>query len=76
VSVADYTAYDGGTTIFSLKDNVQVFTPGGTDANLDFQANQAKKISDFLVGTKLVDKPPVLDGLFDSTFVKQASGNG
>jgi NitT/TauT family transport system substrate-binding protein len=73
VSVADYTAYDGGTTIFSLKDNVQAFTPGGTDANLDFQA---KKISDFLVGTKLVDKPPVLDGLFDSTFVKQASGNG
>jgi NitT/TauT family transport system substrate-binding protein len=70
VSVADYQAYDSGTTIFSLDDNVKAFTPGTTDANLDFQA---KKISDFLVGTKLVDKAPNLDGLFDPTFVKQAS---
>jgi NitT/TauT family transport system substrate-binding protein len=70
VSVTDYQAYDGGTTIFSLDDNVKAFTPGTTDANLDFQA---KKISDFLLGTKLVDKAPVLDGLLDPTFVKQAS---
>jgi NitT/TauT family transport system substrate-binding protein len=71
VSATDYQAYDGGTTIFSLDDNVKAFTPGTTDANLDFQA---KKISDFLVGTKLVDKAPFLDGLFDPTFVKQVSG--
>jgi NitT/TauT family transport system substrate-binding protein len=71
VSVADYQAYDKGTTLFSLQDNLKAFTPGSTDANLDFQA---KKISDFLVGTKLVDARPDLDGLLDDTFVKQMGG--
>jgi NitT/TauT family transport system substrate-binding protein len=73
VSVADYKAYDKGTTIFSLKDNLGAFAPGSTDANLDYQA---KKISDFLVGTKLVDGRPDLDGLLDDGFVKQMSGAG
>lgn len=73
VTPADYAAYDKGTTIFSLEDNLKAFTPGGTDANLDFQA---KKISDFLVSTKLVDAPPKLEGLFDPSFVKQLSAGG
>jgi NitT/TauT family transport system substrate-binding protein len=73
VSVADYKAYDKGTTIFSLQDNLKAFTPGPADANLDFQA---KKISDFLVGTKLVDARPDLDGLLDDTFVKQTRPGG
>jgi len=67
VSVADYESYDKGTTIFTLDQNIAAFTPGSTDANLDFQA---KKISDFLVSTKLVDEPPSLDGLLDDTFIK------
>jgi NitT/TauT family transport system substrate-binding protein len=71
VSVAAYKEYDKGTTIFSREDNLKAFTPGSTDANLDFQA---KKISDFLVGTKLVDAEPELDGLFDSSFVTQLGG--
>lgn len=73
VSAADYKAYDKGTTIFSLRDNVTAFTAGATDANLDFQA---KKISDFLVGTKLVDARPDLDGLLDDTFIKQIGAPG
>nr|WP_007513806.1 ABC transporter substrate-binding protein [Pseudofrankia saprophytica] len=67
VSVADYESYDKGTTIFTLDQNVAAFAPGSTDANLDYQA---KKISDFLVSTKLVDEAPSLDGLLDDTFIK------
>ena|GEM_PF-60782 len=67
VSVADYETYDKGTTIFTLDQNLEAFTPGSTDEHLDYQA---KKISDFLVSTKLVDKAPSLDGLLDDTFVK------
>ncbi|MBO3748155.1 ABC transporter substrate-binding protein [Streptosporangiaceae bacterium NEAU-GS5] len=73
VSVDDYKAYDKGTTIFTLDDNLSAFTPGGTDANLDFQA---KKIADFMVSAKLVTTAPDLTGLFDSSFVKQLSGTG
>jgi NitT/TauT family transport system substrate-binding protein len=73
VSVADYKAYDKGTTIFTLQDNQKAFAPGSTDANL---AYQAKKISDFLVGTKLIDTRPDLDGLLDDTFIKAMGGPG
>lgn len=62
VSVADYQAYDKGTTIFTLEQNRQAFT---TDL-----PNQARLISDFLVSTKLVDAAPPLDGLLDPKFVQ------
>jgi NitT/TauT family transport system substrate-binding protein len=68
VSTAEYKTYDSGTTIFTLQQNLAAFAHGSTDAHLDFQA---KKISDFLVGTKLVDAAPKLDGLFEPRFVEQ-----
>jgi NitT/TauT family transport system substrate-binding protein len=68
VSVEEYKTYDEGTTIFTLDDNVDAFTPGSTDANLDYQA---RKISTFLVETKLAKQEPSLDGLFDSSFIKK-----
>jgi NitT/TauT family transport system substrate-binding protein len=71
VSTADYRTYDAGTTIFTREQNLAAFRPGGTPANLDFQA---ASIADFLVDTKLVDKKPDLGGLFDPQFVKAASG--
>ncbi|MFE9645711.1 ABC transporter substrate-binding protein [Streptomyces sp. NPDC006365] len=73
VSVADYEAYDEGTTLFGTKANIEAFTPGSADANLDYQA---KKIADFLVSSKLVDTAPKLDGLLDPTFIKKASTAG
>ncbi|MFG2027957.1 ABC transporter substrate-binding protein [Streptomyces sp. NPDC048825] len=73
VSVADYEAYDEGTTLFDTKANIEAFTPGSADANLDYQA---KKIADFLVSSKLVDTAPKLDGLLDPTFIKKASAAG
>lgn len=71
VSVTDYASYETGTTIFSREQNLAAFTPGGTPANLDFQA---ARIADFLVSTKLVDEMPPLDGLLDDTFVKGTAG--
>ncbi|MCT9929456.1 ABC transporter substrate-binding protein [Planotetraspora sp. A-T 1434] len=62
VNVPDYESYDKGTTIFSLEQNRQAF---GGDL-----ANQAKRISDFLVSTKLVDSAPPLDGLIAPQFVQ------
>ncbi|HEX6469578.1 MAG TPA: ABC transporter substrate-binding protein [Streptosporangiaceae bacterium] len=68
VDSKSYLEYNRGTTIFTLKDNLNAFSPGNTDANLDFQA---KKISDFLLSNQMVDSPPNLDGLLDPTFVQQ-----
>jgi NitT/TauT family transport system substrate-binding protein len=68
VSTSEYTSYDSGTTIFTRQQNLDAFSSGTTDAHLDFQA---RKISDFLVGTHLVDAAPKLDGLFEPRFVEQ-----
>jgi NitT/TauT family transport system substrate-binding protein len=68
VSTSEYASYDTGTTIFTRQQNLDAFSSGNTDAHLDFQA---RKISDFLVGTGLVDAAPKLDGLFEPRFVEQ-----
>jgi NitT/TauT family transport system substrate-binding protein len=73
VSLTDYQAYDKGTTIFTLQDNLKAFTPGTTDTNLD---HQAKNISRFLIDNKLIDTPPDLTGLLNDTFIKQIAGSG
>jgi NitT/TauT family transport system substrate-binding protein len=67
VSPADYATYDAGTTIFTLENNLEAFTPGSTDAHLDYQA---RKITDFLLQTELIDTKPDLEGLLDDQFVK------
>jgi NitT/TauT family transport system substrate-binding protein len=66
VSVADYRGYDAGTTIFTLRQNVDAFTPGTTPAHLNFQAAQ---IVDFMLGVGMVHERPALDGLLDGRFV-------
>ena len=71
VSVDDYQSYDAGTTIFTRQQNLDAFAHGSSPANLDYQADQ---IADFLVSTKLVDKKPSLDGLFEPKFVQAVAG--
>lgn len=67
VSPTDYATYNAGTTIFTLENNLEAFTPGSTDAHLDYQG---RKITDFLLQTKLIDTKPDLEGLLDDQFVK------
>jgi NitT/TauT family transport system substrate-binding protein len=62
-----YKNLEEGTTIFTIQQNLEAFTPGKTSKNLNFQAG---KISDFLVKSGLAKKKPKLDGLFDDRFVK------
>lgn len=70
VPVADYLAYDKGTTIFTLAQNINAFAPGDDATHLPQQAQQ---ISDFLTGTGLASKAPDLTGLLDDRFVKALS---
>jgi NitT/TauT family transport system substrate-binding protein len=71
VSVDDYKSYDAGTTIFTRDQNLAAFASGSSPANLDFQANA---IAEFLLSTKLVEKKPSLDGLFEPRFVQAVAG--
>jgi NitT/TauT family transport system substrate-binding protein len=71
VSEADYRSYDAGTTLFTLNQNVDAFTPGTTPAHLDYQAGQ---IADFMVASGLARERPSLDGLLDSRFITTAAG--
>jgi len=67
VNAGDYRNYDAGTTIFTLRQNLDAFTPGVTPTHLNHQAGQ---IADFMTSTGLTPKRPSLDGLFDDKFVK------
>jgi NitT/TauT family transport system substrate-binding protein len=67
VTPEEYKDYDKGTTIFTIQQNLEAFTPGKTSKNLDFEA---RKISDFLVKSGLAKQKPKLDGIFDARFVK------
>ena len=73
VSTEDYRSYDAGTTIFTVADNVEAFTPGTDAKHLDYEAS---KISEFLLGTGLIEKAPVLTGLFEPKFVQARAAAG
>jgi NitT/TauT family transport system substrate-binding protein len=73
VSPEDYKSYDAGTTIFTVADNLEAFAPGTDSKHLDYQAS---KISDFLLGTGLVQKAPGLQGLFEPRFVQARAAAG
>jgi NitT/TauT family transport system substrate-binding protein len=66
VTAADYQGYDAGTTIFTLQQNLEAFTPGITAAHLNYPAGQ---IADFMVSTGMVPERPNLSGLLDNRFV-------
>ena len=67
-----YAAYDKGTHIFSVEENLAAFAPGDTMANLSYSA---KKIAAFQRQVGISDKTPDLSGLFDARFVKQHAAN-
>jgi NitT/TauT family transport system substrate-binding protein len=67
VTPEEYKAYDKGTTLFTIQQNLEAFTPGKTSKNLDFVAGN---ISEFLVKAGLAKQKPKLDGLLDDQFVK------
>jgi NitT/TauT family transport system substrate-binding protein len=71
VSEDDYRGYDAGTTIFTLGQNLDAFTPGITPDHLNYQAGQ---VADFIAGAGMVNERPPLDGLLDSRFVRAAAG--
>ncbi|MBW4676569.1 MAG: ABC transporter substrate-binding protein [Desmonostoc geniculatum HA4340-LM1] len=67
VSVAEYKAYDAGTKIFSIEENLQAFSPGNDMKSLSYAAG---KISKFLVDAGLTKQAPNLNQIFDDRFVK------
>ncbi len=67
VTPEEYAEYDKGTTIFTVEQNVEAFTPGEDMTHLDFAA---KQIATFVKEAGLTEAEPELDGLFDDTFVK------
>jgi NitT/TauT family transport system substrate-binding protein len=73
VPVEAYRDYDAGTTIFTVADNVEAFTPGNDQKHLDFAARQ---IAAFLLDSKLIDAAPDLAGLLDPTFIRARAGAG
>ncbi|MDX2096313.1 MAG: ABC transporter substrate-binding protein [Leptolyngbyaceae cyanobacterium bins.59] len=70
VSVEEYKAYDTGTRLFTLEENLKAFQDGKDMTSLPYAA---REISKFLVDSKLVTKAPDLTKLFDDRFIKAAA---
>jgi NitT/TauT family transport system substrate-binding protein len=67
VSVADYVAYDKGTTIFTMAQNLEAYAPGTDMKHLDFAA---RTDAAFLKDNGFIKSAPDLTGLLDDSFVK------
>lgn len=67
VSIEEYKQYAGGTSIFSVEQNLKAFQTGNSMASLPFAA---KQMSAFLNEVGLVKNQPDLSKLFDDRFVK------
>ncbi len=67
MSVAEYQAYNAGTKIFTLEENVQAFNPGNNMTSLRYAAEE---ISKFLVESGLIKQAPNLNQIFDDRFIK------
>lgn len=70
VTTEEYKAYDSGTTLFSVADNVATFTAGDDYRSLLYAAEQ---IADFLVASEFVETRPDLTKAFDRTFIDAAA---
>jgi NitT/TauT family transport system substrate-binding protein len=67
VSVEEYRAYDSGTRIFTIEENLEAFAPGGEMKSLPHAADQ---VSRFLLESGLTKKAPDFSKIFDDRFVK------
>ena len=72
VSVSEYQAYDAGTKIFTLEENLQAFTPGNNMTSIRYAAEE---ISKFLVESNLIKQAPNLNQIFDDRFIKAYAAN-
>jgi NitT/TauT family transport system substrate-binding protein len=74
VTVEEYADYDAGTTLFSVADAVEAYTPGDDFTHLDYAA---KQIAAFLLETGFVedeiDVARVLDGSFTAAYADEMS---
>ncbi|WP_322797242.1 ABC transporter substrate-binding protein [Tepidiforma sp.] len=71
VSGEEYRAYEAGTTIFTLEQNLAAFQPGNDLTSLPFAA---ARIQQFLLETGLIEKEVDLSRLFDDRFVRARAG--
>jgi NitT/TauT family transport system substrate-binding protein len=67
VSVEEYKAFEAGTKIFTPSEALAAFDGKTAPEGLK---PEAEKIGTFLVDTKLAEKKPDLDGVFDASFTK------
>ena len=67
VSEQEFAEYAAGTTIFTLKQNLEAFSPGTSMVNMPYAADQ---MAAFLVEVGLAKQKPNLQALFSPQFVK------
>jgi NitT/TauT family transport system substrate-binding protein len=74
VTTDEYRAYDVGTQIFSVEDNVKAFSQGSDMSSLPHAANQ---IARFLVESGSIKQVPDMSRMLDDRFAKaHAPGKG
>ena len=68
VSVEEYEAFQAGTRIFSVEENLEAFTEGNSMKHMPFAA---QKMNDFMVDVGFIEAGPEdLGAILDDSFVK------
>jgi NitT/TauT family transport system substrate-binding protein len=67
VKLEEYKAYEGGTKIFTVAENLTAFQPGSTMTSLFYAADE---MSQFLIQAGFISSKPDSSVLFDDRFVK------
>ena len=67
ISQEELALYKEGTEFFTLKQNLEAFSPGKTMKNMPFAA---QKMADFMKGVGFIKKVPDLNTILDPQFVK------
>jgi NitT/TauT family transport system substrate-binding protein len=67
VSVVEYQAYNAGTKIFTIEENLKAFNAGNNMTSIRYAAEE---ISKFLVESGLIKQAPDLNQIFDDRFIK------
>lgn len=72
IPTQEYEQYKNGTRFFSIKDNLEAFSPGQGMQHMPYAA---ESMADFMVSVGFIPEKPDMSNLFDDSFVKKSAAS-
>ncbi|QNI45055.1 putative nitrate ABC transporter/ substrate binding protein [Synechococcus sp. WH 8101] len=72
IPTQEYEQYKNGTRFFSIKDNLEAFSPGQGMQHMPYAA---ESMADFMVSVGFIPEKPDMSNLFDDSFVEKSAAS-